>query len=63
MGRNAFTPLDDSSLSDDTAHVPQSLRVLAVMEEFEAKAYSVAKLYRHEISNSKLMGKPVAVGY
>ena len=63
LGRNAFTPLDDSSLSDNTAHVPQSLRVLAVVEEFEAKAYSVPRLRGHEIANSSVGPKQIAAAY
>jgi hypothetical protein len=63
LGRNAFTPLDDSSLSDDTVHVPRSLRVLGVVGESEAKAYSVPRLRGHEIANSEIGSKPIAVGF
>lgn len=63
MGKNAFTPLDDSLLSDNRSDVPQSLRIIGVSEGSDAKAYSVSKLSRHEISNSTLGSKPIAVGY
>ncbi len=63
MGKNAFVPLDDSLLTDNISDVPQSLRIIGVSEESGAKAYSVAKLSRHEISNSTLGSKPIAVGY
>jgi hypothetical protein len=62
MGRNFFTPLDDSFLSDK-ADKNSKLRVIGIAEGGEAKAYSVPKLSRHEIANSKIGEKPVAVGY
>jgi hypothetical protein len=62
MGRNYFTPLDDSYLSDKTDK-NSKLRVIGIAEGAEAKAYSVPKLSRHEIANSKIGEKPVAVGY
>jgi hypothetical protein len=62
MGRNYFTPLDDSYLSDK-ADKNSKLRVIGIAEGSEAKAYSVPKLRGHEIANSKIGEKPVAVGY
>ncbi len=62
MGRNFFTALDDSSLSDKP-DANSRLRVIGIAEGSEAKAYSVPKLSRHEVANSKIGGKPVAVGY
>ncbi len=62
MGRNYFTPLDDSYLSDKTDK-NSKLRVIGIAEGDEAKAYSVPKLSRHEIANSEIGKKPVAVGY
>jgi hypothetical protein len=63
IGRNAFTPLDDSYLKDRSEDVPGSLRVLGVSEDSEAKAYSIDRLYRHEIANSKIGSNPIAVGF
>jgi hypothetical protein len=63
IGRNAFTPLDDSRLTNDTDAVPQDLRVIGVEQGSEAKAYSVPKLKWHEIANSTLGSEPIAVGY
>jgi hypothetical protein len=63
LGRNAFVTLDDSLLTGDTSGVRDSLRIIGLVGKNEAKAYSVQKLRRHEISNSELDGKPVAVGY
>ncbi len=62
MGRNFFTPLDDSKLSDKPDE-KSKLRVIGITEGTDAKAYSVPKLSRHEIANSKIGEKPVAVGY
>ncbi len=63
MGKGAFTPLDDSSLKDSGKGVPKDLRVIGVEEGPESKAYSVSLLTLHEISNSTLGNKPIAVGY
>jgi hypothetical protein len=63
IGRDAFTPLDDSHLSDGGAYVHQNLRIIGIADDLEAHAYSVSKLWRHEIANSKMGSKPIAVGY
>ncbi len=63
IGRDAFTPLDDSSLTDNTDSVPRDLRVIGVKEGAEAKAYSVPRLKWHEIANSNMGKEPIAVGY
>jgi hypothetical protein len=63
IGRDAFTTLDDSLLTSGDKFVPENLRIIGISEGEEAKAYSVPKFMRHEISNSRLDGKPVAVGY
>ena len=63
IGRDAFTPLDETDLRDDTSSVSRSLRVIGISEGTEAQAYSVDKLWRHEIANSKIGAKSVAVGY
>jgi hypothetical protein len=63
LGRNAFTPLDDSYLSDDIGYVPQNLRVLGVVENLQAQAYSIPRLRGHEIANSTIGSKPIAVGF
>lgn len=63
IGRDAFTPLDDSSLTYNTDSVPKDLRVIGVEEGSEAQAYSVPRLKWHEIANSKLGSEPIAVAY
>ncbi len=63
LGRNAFVPLDDRSLNDKTADVPTALRILGVSEGEDARAYSIPTLTGHEIANSRVGSKPIAVGY
>jgi hypothetical protein len=63
LGKDAFTPLDDSSLSDETANVPQNLRILGIKEGSQAQAYSIPRLTGHEIANSRIGSKPIAVGF
>ena len=63
IGKDTFTPLDDSSLTESSPDLPENMRVIGLEEGEDAKAYSVGRLSRHEISNSTLGEKPVAVGY
>jgi hypothetical protein len=63
IGREAFTPLDESYLSDDTFFVSSGLRVIGVTVGTEAHAYSVPKLRRHEVANTTIDSKPIAVAY
>ena len=63
IGRNAFTPLDDSSLKDQSPTVSKSLLVIGISDGKEARAYSVPRLYRHEVANSSIGDKPIAAAY
>jgi Protein of unknown function (DUF3179) len=63
IGRNAFTPLDDSRIRKGDTTIPESIRVIGAREGLSHRAYSVPALGRHEVANSNLGGKPVAVGY
>ena len=63
IGRNAFTPLDDSSLSEDASGVRKNQRVIGVSDGKNANAYSVSKLYRHETANSFLGDTPITAAY
>jgi hypothetical protein len=62
IGRNAFTTLSDSHLKNKPSFL-QDYRIIGIANEFEAQAYSVPKLRRHEIANTTLGSKPIAVGY
>ncbi len=63
IGRNAFTPLDDSYLSYEISLVPEDLRIIGVTEGAFEQAYSIRKLSRHEIANTKIGSQKIAVGY
>ena len=63
LGRHAFDALDDRYLSDETDTVPADLRIIGVSSGDEARAYSVPALDGHEIANSGIGSKPIAVGY
>ena len=63
LGKNAFTPLDDSLLTNNTVDVPGSARVIGVADGSGAKAYIISRLMGHEISNSSIGKDPVAVSF
>ncbi len=63
LGRNAFTPLDDSYIADNPRWVYGGLRVIGITDGSEAKAYSISKLKRHEIANSMIGSVPIAVAH
>jgi hypothetical protein len=63
IGRHAFQTLDDSHLSAETKGAPERMRVIGVEGEGEAQAYSIRQLSWHEVANTHVDGKPIAVGY
>ncbi len=63
IGKNAFTPLDDSYLKDGSSSNFQNPRVIGIADGTEAQAYSVPKLKYHEIANTQIKDKKIAVGY
>jgi hypothetical protein len=63
IGRSAFTPLDDSRVRKEDDGIPESTRVIGVKEGASPRAFSVPSLGSHEVANSNLGGKPIAVGY
>ncbi len=63
IGKNAFQTLDDTFLTKDHADVRADARIIGVAKGKEAKAYSVSKLARHEISNSLSGSENIAVAY
>jgi hypothetical protein len=63
IGRNAFTPLDDSQLKEKSPHVSSNTRVIGISDGKEARAYSVPRLYRHEVANSSIGDQPIAAVY
>ncbi|UCG79398.1 MAG: DUF3179 domain-containing protein [Nitrospirota bacterium] len=63
LGRNAFTPLNDNFLTDPKDGTSNRMRVIGISKGHEAKAFSLRRMARHEITNSSIGGKPVAVGF
>ncbi len=63
IGRNAFTPLDDTRVREEDGKMPGLTRVIGTREGSSPRAYSVPTLRSHEVANSNLGGKPIAVGY
>jgi len=63
IGRNAFRPLSESDWSDRVDHNLSNFRVIGVVDGQQAHAYSVSKLSRHEIANTRLDSEPVAAAY
>lgn len=63
IGRDAFTPLDDSHFSKDNAEVKRNLRVIGIAEDDRANAYAISKLVRHEVANSFIGEKPITAAY
>ncbi|MGD8944215.1 MAG: DUF3179 domain-containing (seleno)protein, partial [Desulfobacterales bacterium] len=60
IGRHAFTPLDDSQFSADNDRVRRNERIIGIAQGDHANAYSVSKLWRHEVANSHIGEKPIA---
>ena len=63
IGKTAFTPLDDSYLSDGSSLNFHNPRVIGIADGKEARAYSVPKLRYHEIANTQINDKKIVVGY
>ncbi len=63
IGRNAFETLDDTHMATPKNDVSKRLRVIGVQEGEQAQAYSVRRLVRHEIANTTIGSKRIAVGY
>ena len=62
IGKNAFTTLNDSHLKDK-ASSSRDYRVIGIANSSESQAYSFSKLRSHEVANTTLGSRPIAVGY
>jgi len=63
IGRDAFTPLDDTHLKENSPDFSSNTRVIGIADGKEARAYSVPRLYRHEIANSQIGSRSIAAAY
>jgi hypothetical protein len=63
IGRNAFTPLDDSRMASNVKNHPGASRIIGISDGKRAQAYSVSTLSKHEIANSHFGSDAIAVGY
>ena len=63
IGRHAFKPLDDSDLKEHSSDLSSNTRVIGIADGKEARAYSVPRLYRHEIANGNIGDQAIAVAY
>ena len=63
IGRNAFSTLDDSHLRGKSPALFPNLRIIGIADGSQAQAYSNSKLSRHEIANTSISSKPIAIGY
>jgi len=63
IGRNAFTPLTDARVRKEEKGLSGRVRVIGVAHGGGTRAYSVRRLSGHEVANSTLGGKDIAVAY
>ena len=63
IGKDAFTPLDDSHVKPFARQLNENHRVIGVTVNDEAHAYSVRRLRYHEIANTNISGMPIAAGF
>ncbi len=63
IGRDTIRPLDDSEFRTEPRSRGRNPRVIAVAAKDEARAYSVPKLVRHEIANSRIKDRMIAAAY
>jgi hypothetical protein len=63
IGRHAFTPLDDSHLKENSPDLLNDIRVIGISVGEKARAYSVPRLSRHEVANSRIGDQPIAAAY
>lgn len=65
IGRDAIRPLDDGYLKADGEKLPEATRIIGITDtdSGSAHAYSVSRLTRHEIANTRLGDTPIAAAY
>ncbi len=63
MGRNAFSPLDDSHLKVKIGSFFSDPKIIGVVEGGDAQAFSIMKLSQHEVANTIIDNKAVSTAY
>ena len=63
IGRDAIRPLDDQHLGAEGEILPDRSRVIGISLDEEGHAYSITRLTRHEIANTRLGDTPLAAAY
>ncbi|MBW2178499.1 MAG: hypothetical protein JRD49_03795 [Deltaproteobacteria bacterium] len=63
IGRYAFDPLDETDWHSGEDRHPSNLRIIGVVDDDDAHAYSVKRLRHHETANTFLGSKPIVAGY
>jgi hypothetical protein len=53
IGRNAFTPLEDSHLKDKNPKVLKNTRVIGIFDGNEVRTYPVPRLYRMKLQTAQ----------
>ena len=63
IGKTAFTPLDNEDLTDKQLPKTSGTRIIGINIGEDSHAYSIQRLRHHEIANTTIDGKAIAVGY
>ncbi|MCP3901125.1 MAG: DUF3179 domain-containing protein [Desulfobacteraceae bacterium] len=63
IGKTAFIPLDDSHIKKQPDLPSTNPRVIGIKNESETHAYSVDKLWRHEVANVNIGSKSITAAY
>ena len=63
IGKTAFTPLNNEDLTDEQLPRTSGTRIIGINIGEDSHAYSIQRLRYHEIANTTIAGKAIAVGY
>jgi hypothetical protein len=63
IGKTAFTPLKNEDLTDEQLPKSSRARIIGINIGEDSHAYSIKRLRNHEIANTTIADKAIAVGY
>lgn len=63
IGRHAFQTLDDSHWNPKSEHTSSGMRIIGVVGNGDAHAYSVGKLRYHETANTLIGSQAIVASY